>query len=278
MVQACVVWPPITTIGDGSGAVVVAAVFDVDGTLIDKVAAIHFTLWLAMKSSWPRFALLLLVFPLFIAALLLADKASRVYSNRMLTFVQFAGLRAPQTALLCAQYMRAHLASRVLTAAVRRLRWHVARGHTVFLVSAGPLPFVQALARALGGVHAVCATPLQAVAGRAGAPAVLTGRVDGPCGIVGEHKVAAVHALAACAEGGALDLSAASYAYGDHHSDIPILRLARHAVAVNAGGALREAAERSGWELMAAAREGWPAPGSELEAGAPPGAAAASKE
>ena len=64
----------------------------------------------------------------------------------------------------------------------------------------------------------------------------------------------------------ALDLSAASFAYGDHHSDIPILSLARHAVAVNASGLLRKTAGRRGWELMSGAREGWPAPGSELTA------------
>ena len=85
-----------------------------------------------------------------------------------------------------------------------------------------------------------------------------TGRLDGPF-VYGEGKVEAMQAFAA--EHG-IDL-AASYAYSDSASDLPMLRAVGHPVAVNPDPALAEVAAREGWPVMRFERLGQ-APGDRL--------------
>jgi HAD superfamily hydrolase (TIGR01490 family) len=72
-----------------------------------------------------------------------------------------------------------------------------------------------------------------------------TGRFDGPF-VYGPGKVEAMEAFAA--EHG-IDL-AASYAYSDSISDLPMLRAVGHPVAVNPDPALAEIARAEGWQQM----------------------------
>jgi HAD superfamily hydrolase (TIGR01490 family) len=72
-----------------------------------------------------------------------------------------------------------------------------------------------------------------------------TGRAAGPF-TYREGKAAAMRELAAAAD---LDL-AASYAYSDSGSDLPMLRVVGHPVAVNPDAELRRVAREEGWEIM----------------------------
>ena len=72
-----------------------------------------------------------------------------------------------------------------------------------------------------------------------------TGRPAGPF-TYREGKAVAMRELAA-AEG--IDL-AASYAYSDSESDLPMLRTVGHPVVVNPDAALRRVAREEGWEVM----------------------------
>jgi phosphoserine phosphatase len=72
-----------------------------------------------------------------------------------------------------------------------------------------------------------------------------TGRPAGPFNYR-EGKVVAMRELAA-REG--IDL-AASYAYSDSESDLPMLRIVRHAVVVNPDRELRQIAADEGWEVL----------------------------
>jgi HAD superfamily hydrolase (TIGR01490 family) len=74
---------------------------------------------------------------------------------------------------------------------------------------------------------------------------VYTGRPAGPF-TYREGKAQAVRELAA-AQG--LDL-AASYAYSDSESDLPLLRAVGHPVAVNPDAALARVARQEGWRIM----------------------------
>ncbi len=74
---------------------------------------------------------------------------------------------------------------------------------------------------------------------------VYTGRPGGPF-TYREGKAEAIRALAA-AEG--IDL-AASYAYSDSESDLPMLRAVGHPVAVNPDAALARVAREEGWEVV----------------------------
>ena len=72
-----------------------------------------------------------------------------------------------------------------------------------------------------------------------------TGRAAGPF-TYREGKSVAMRELAA-AEG--IDL-AASYAYSDSESDLPMLRAVGHPVVVNPDAELRRVAREEGWEIM----------------------------
>ena len=72
-----------------------------------------------------------------------------------------------------------------------------------------------------------------------------TGRAAGPF-TYREGKAVAMRELAAAAD---LDL-AASYAYSDSESDLPMLRVVGHPVAVNPDAELRRIAREEGWEVM----------------------------
>jgi HAD superfamily hydrolase (TIGR01490 family) len=74
---------------------------------------------------------------------------------------------------------------------------------------------------------------------------VYTGRPDGPF-TYREGKAQAIRELAA-REG--IDL-AASYAYSDSESDLPMLRAVGHPVAVNPDAALARIAREEGWEVL----------------------------
>jgi HAD superfamily hydrolase (TIGR01490 family) len=72
-----------------------------------------------------------------------------------------------------------------------------------------------------------------------------TGRAAGPF-TYREGKAVAMRELAAAAD---IDL-AASYAYSDSESDLPMLRVVGHPVAVNPDAELRRVAREEGWEIM----------------------------
>jgi phosphoserine phosphatase len=74
---------------------------------------------------------------------------------------------------------------------------------------------------------------------------VYTGR-EGGVFAYREGKAQAIRELAA-ADG--IDL-AASYAYSDSESDLPMLRAVGHPVAVNPDGALARVAREEGWEIL----------------------------
>lgn len=113
------------------------------------------------------------------------------------------------------------------------------------LATAAWQPIGDAFARLLGA-DSVLGTPLEIRDGRA------TGRVLAPTQS-GEQKAAAVRALAA---GGTIIA-----AFGDTRADIPLLAMARRAVAVAPDPELRREAVARGWEILDAPAVGRPRDG-----------------
>lgn len=116
---------------------------------------------------------------------------------------------------------------------------HQDAGRATFIVSAAGSGVVEPLAAVLGLDGAV------GTRYEVGEDGALTGRFDGPF-VYGPGKVEALEAFAA--EHG-IDL-AASYAYSDSLSDLPMLRAVGHPVAVNPDPPLAEIAREEGWQTM----------------------------
>jgi HAD superfamily hydrolase (TIGR01490 family) len=116
---------------------------------------------------------------------------------------------------------------------------HQDAGRATFIVSAAGNGVVEPLAAVLG-MDGGIGTRYEV-----DAEGAFTGRFDGPF-VYGQGKVEAMEAFAA--EHG-IDL-AASYAYSDSLSDLPMLRAVGNPVAVNPDPPLAELAREEGWQTM----------------------------
>jgi len=122
--------------------------------------------------------------------------------------------------------------------ALRRLRQHQSNGDAVGLLSGTPDFIANCLARDLG-VGLVEATSLEYRDGRVAAGAPLSHPL-------GEEKVRCLQRLAGAA-GRSLEQLVV---YANSRDDIPMMRAAGKAVAVNPDAALRRIADAEGWEIL----------------------------
>lgn len=214
----------------GSGTV--AAVFDVDNTLLPGTTSERaFIAYLIRNGHY----------------------GTRATLRTLLTIVRHARLGPGGALRLHRPYLRdravediARLAERVFATRIlprlspnglARVRWHQGRGHRVALLSGAPEFLVSLLATSLG-VETVISTPLHLAAGR------YTGALAGlhPYGsrktllarqFIADHQIDA----------------RASYAYADHHTDAELLALFGHPTCVNGTARLRRIAARNGWAI-----------------------------
>jgi HAD superfamily hydrolase (TIGR01490 family) len=115
---------------------------------------------------------------------------------------------------------------------------HQDAGRPVFIVSAAGHDVVETLATVLG-MDGGIGTRYEVVDGR------FTGRLDGPF-VYGPGKVTAMAEFARTHD---IDL-AASYAYSDSESDLPMLRAVGNPVAVNPDPPLAAIAKAEGWQTL----------------------------
>jgi HAD superfamily hydrolase (TIGR01490 family) len=125
--------------------------------------------------------------------------------------------------------------------ALEILDWHRRRGHAIVLMSGTLAPLARALGSLLAGDAKIFvrATELECKGGR------WSGRVDGKaiCGPAKERE------LKQMAAENNFDLSQ-SYAYADSWKDRWLLGAVGHPIAVNAGPKLAQLARKSGWRLL----------------------------
>jgi HAD superfamily hydrolase (TIGR01490 family) len=128
---------------------------------------------------------------------------------------------------------------RIYPQMLEEVHHHQDAGRATFIVSAAGNELVRTLAAVLrmeGGIG---------TRWEVGPDDAYTGEMEGPF-VYGEGKVEAMRRFA---EGHEIDL-AASYAYSDSASDLPMLRAVGNPVVVNPDGALREIARAEGWRVM----------------------------
>lgn len=118
------------------------------------------------------------------------------------------------------------------------LEQHHAAGRETWIISASPIEIVEPLAIALGMTGGI-GTRGEVENG------VYTGRLDGPF-CYGEGKA---EAMALLAEERNIDL-ANSWSYSDSMSDIPMMELVGHAVAVNPDSELAHISRQRGWPVV----------------------------
>ncbi|HUH08801.1 MAG TPA: HAD family hydrolase [Egibacteraceae bacterium] len=213
-----------------------AAFFDLDRTLMSGSSAYHFGKASYREGLLPLPRLLAdaangVTFRLFGAS----DAKSEALRDRILESV--AGVPAETLRRVSASVVE-DLLSEIRPEAQALLDMHQEAGRDVYIISASPVEVVSELARALditGGLG----TQSEIVEG------MYTGQLAAPF-CYGEGKAEVVRKI--IAERG-YDLESC-YAYADSGSDLPILQLVGHPVAVNPDRTLMAVAHRRGWPVV----------------------------
>ncbi|CAN5477039.1 HAD-IB family hydrolase [soil metagenome] len=213
-----------------------AAFFDLDRTLMSGSSAYYFGKAAYREGLLPIKRLIVdgtaaLTFKLFGAS----DEQSEAVRDRILATV--AGVEAEKLTSLAPQVIE-ELLPKIKPEANALLDMHREAGRDVYIISASPIEIVGELARALeitGGLG----TESEIVDG------VYSGQLAAPF-CYGEGKADVIRRLAS--EHG-YDLSR-SYSYSDSASDLPMMQIVGHPVAVNPDRPLMSIAHRRGWPVV----------------------------
>jgi HAD superfamily hydrolase (TIGR01490 family) len=213
-----------------------AAFFDLDRTLISGSSVFFFGLIAWRNKMIPtgeltRDALNALAFRLSGAT----DEKSEAVRDRILHAVE--GGRQSDLVSLNEEIIPRVL-EKVRPEAKGLLEMHHEAGRDCYIVSASPQELVEPLAQSLG-MEGGIGTRSTVVDG------VYTGELDGPF-VYGEGKAEAIGKIAA-ERGYDLRLS---YAYSDSASDLPMLEMVGHPVAVNPDAPLENVAHQRGWPIV----------------------------
>jgi HAD superfamily hydrolase (TIGR01490 family) len=213
-----------------------AAFFDLDKTLMEGSSAIHFgraayKAGMVSRRQLVRDAWANVKFRLNGST----DEGTEALKERVLRSI--AGVRQRDLARLGPQVLSGVL-PRVYPQMLEQAWEHQDAGRPAYIVTAASQELAQVLARVLaldGGIGMRSEV-------RDG---VYTGRLAGPM----TYREGKAEAMRQLAEAEGIDL-AASYAYSDSESDLPMLRAVGHPVAVNPDQELARVAREEGWEVV----------------------------
>jgi len=219
-----------------------AAFFDLDRTLISGASAFPFGVeaWrqgLASSGDIAKWTMAALSF------LIAGDKGDGATIDIRSEFLARIEGATVSDLDLIGQAVLPKLVSRVRPESRKLVSMHNEAGRDTWIVSASPQGIVEPLAASLGMTGAI-GTEGEVLDGR------FTGRLDGPF-IYGPGKAQAIEKLASD-RGYDLDLS---YAYSDSISDLPMMEVVGHPVAVNPDSELAAVAHDRGWPIVIFARK-----------------------
>jgi HAD superfamily hydrolase (TIGR01490 family) len=222
---------PVTTAPERS-----AAFFDLDKTVIARSSTLAFSRPFYAGGLITRRAMLRSAYAHFFYQVNGADHDQMERMRRYLSSLT-TGWDVQQVRVIVAETLTELISPLVYEEATTLIAEHHEAGRDVVIVSASGAEVVEPIGTMLGADHVV-ATQMVVEDGR------YTGDIDFYA--YGVNKATAIRELAA--ERG-YDL-AASYAYSDSATDVPMLEAVGHPFAVNADKALRREATARGWPLL----------------------------
>lgn len=230
----------VSTDGNPSAreGVVELAVYDFDGTSIDGNSPVLLVRRLARKRMLKLSVIARIL--LWAAAYKLRLPQSEAWV-RGLVFRAFRGRPKDEVDRFLSEFYDEVIASRFRSAAEESMRAHQEAGRVVVVVSAS---FEPILIQAQKGHPFDFQVSTRMECDESGA---YTCRVEGTP-VEGEEKPRAIARFADARYG--RGNWKVTHAYGDHHSDRPMLRMAEHPVAVSPDSSLSRTARRNGWEIV----------------------------
>jgi HAD superfamily hydrolase (TIGR01490 family) len=212
-----------------------AAFFDLDKTVISKSSSLALTRPMYRAGLVSRSALLKGAYAQLVYLLLGADeKKMDKVKEGMLALTK--GWEREHVEEIIREALTELIDPYIYLEALDLMELHRALGRKVFIVSSSAEEVVRPLAERLGQVE-VIGTQARIEDGK------YTGELEFYC--YGANKATAIRRVA---EEQGIDLSG-SYAYSDSGTDIPMLEVVGHPVAVNPDRDLRREAEKRGWQI-----------------------------
>lgn len=157
---------------------------------------------------------------------------------RLITYVGRQGVA--EAAAFFEAWVTRRLLPRLTPAGQEKIAWHRAQGHRVAIISASIMEMVKPVAEHLGLEGDYICTHLATENGH------YTGELEGPL-CYGPGKV---HWARQWASEQGLDFpQAISYFYTDSSSDLPLLEMVAHPIAVNPSPKLARIAKKRGWKI-----------------------------
>jgi HAD superfamily hydrolase (TIGR01490 family) len=212
------------------------AFFDMDGTLVRGQTPVLLVRFMR-KAGSVSLVFLLGVGLWFVAYKIGVVKPTRRARERAARV--FKGRSVEQVEAAMTRFAREVLVPRFDPRVVGALREHTAKGDRVVILSAALEPVVKALGRELG-VEDYVGAACEISKGR------YSGRIDGPIPHANEKTRVAARFISRAGV-----LAKDCWAYGDHDTDLPLLRWVGHPVAVNPRPGLLAAAQRAVWPILA---------------------------
>lgn len=222
---------------DGMAPPLEAAFFDLDKTVIARPSMVAFGGTLRREGLVSRRLLMRALWAQLIYLTLGADEA-RLEKVRDAALRVSRGWEQRRISALVRKTLAEVVDPIVYDEALDLIRMHQDAGRKVFIVSASPEEIVAPLAQYLGADEAIATRAVLDDDGR------YTGDVELYC--YGPEKA---RILEAVAERDGIDLSK-SYAYSDSATDVPMMSVVGHAVAVNPDRELVRAARERDWEIV----------------------------
>jgi HAD superfamily hydrolase (TIGR01490 family) len=219
-----------------------AAFFDLDKTIIAKSSTLAFTGKLHKAGLLGRKTLMRAAISQTFYVLFGADHDQLEKTREMLVTLT-KGWDRDEIETIVRETLDDVVAPLVYAEALFLIDEHLREGRRVFIVSASPDEVVGPLAEYIGVEDVIATRPGIDEDGR------YTGEVEFYA--YAENKAVAIREVAE-AEG--IDL-AGSYAYSDSATDLPMMRVVGHPVAVNPDKELRDAAEAEGWPILEFTRQ-----------------------
>jgi HAD superfamily hydrolase (TIGR01490 family) len=213
-----------------------AAFFDLDKTVIAKASMLAFGRPLHRAGYISRWLVLRALYGQVVYRYLGADER-RMEKMRSASLRIAKGWHRDTVRALVRETLTEVIEPIVYSEALDLMRLHRDAGRRVFIVSSSPEEIVIPLAGYLGVDEAIATRAEIDEDGR------YTGGVE-----LYAYGPAKAEAMRAVAARDGIDL-AASYGYSDSATDIPMLEVVGHAVAVNPDRELRRAAIAHGWEI-----------------------------
>src|SRR6476469_6448283 len=228
--------------GQSKLELVEAAFFDLDKTVIAKASMVAFGRPLYRAGLISRWILLRAVWGQLVYLQIGADE-DRLLRIRQSVLRLAKGWDQARVCEIVQETMDEVIEPIVYDEAIELIRAHRDAGRRVVIVSASPTEIVAPLARYLGVHDAIATRAALDDEGR------YTGEVEfysyGPFKVDAMRELAELHDLGL----------AASYAYSDSATDLPMLEAVGHPVAVNPDRGLLRAAREHDWEVVRWGRE-----------------------